>query len=222
MAWDPVWEEVFKQQAWGKYPGEELIRFVAKNFYNASDRRKVKLLEVGCGPGANLWYMAREGFSIYGMDGSETAISQARERLDRECPGWSGNLLVGDIGKLPFDDEFFDAVVDCEAIYCNTYEQSKNIYKEMARVSKGGGRLFTRTLATGSWGGDQTGKNVGRNAWLVSEGHMLHKGYTRYTDYDEIEDMCCGFRIVEVELLTRTIEGRRHEIREWVIVGEKP
>lgn len=33
MAWDPVWESIFTNQAWGRYPGEDLIRFVAKNFY---------------------------------------------------------------------------------------------------------------------------------------------------------------------------------------------
>jgi len=38
MAWDPIWERVFSSQAWGKYPGEDLIRFVARNFYAAPDR----------------------------------------------------------------------------------------------------------------------------------------------------------------------------------------
>ncbi len=56
----------------------------AQNFYNASDRKAIKILEVGCGPGANLWFMAREGFSVYGIDGSEHAIELARRRLDSE------------------------------------------------------------------------------------------------------------------------------------------
>lgn len=25
MTFDPVWEEIFRSQGWGKYPGEELI-----------------------------------------------------------------------------------------------------------------------------------------------------------------------------------------------------
>ena len=25
MAWDPVWENIFSNQSWGKYPGEDLI-----------------------------------------------------------------------------------------------------------------------------------------------------------------------------------------------------
>ena len=60
MSWDATWEEVFRQQEWGKYPGEDLIRFVARNFYNVEKRSDIKILEVGCGPGANLWFIARE------------------------------------------------------------------------------------------------------------------------------------------------------------------
>src|SRR5438105_645758 len=91
-SWDPVWEDIFKSQPWGRYPGEDLIRFVARNFYKAPSRSSVRILEVGCGPGANLWYMAREGFSVFGIDGAPTALELARLRLDREVPGWSGEL----------------------------------------------------------------------------------------------------------------------------------
>jgi tRNA G46 methylase TrmB len=52
------------QQEWGKYPPEHVIRFVARNFYRVPDRKYVHLLEVGCGPGANVWFMAREGFAV--------------------------------------------------------------------------------------------------------------------------------------------------------------
>ena len=37
MAWNNVWEQVFSSQEWGKYPGEDVIRFVARNFYNLKD-----------------------------------------------------------------------------------------------------------------------------------------------------------------------------------------
>ena len=26
MSWDPVWEQVFSSQAWGRYPGEDLAK----------------------------------------------------------------------------------------------------------------------------------------------------------------------------------------------------
>lgn len=221
MVWDPVWEEIFNQQGWGsKYPSEDLIRFVARNFYKAPVHRDVKILEVGCGPGANLWYMAREGFTVYGNDGSQIAVSRAREFLNQEVPGWSGELWVGDMGKLPYENEFFDAVVDHEAIYSNSYEDSKLIYQELARVLKKNGKLFSRTFAVGCWG-DGIGQKVGHNAWIVSEGPILNKGYARFTDLSEIPDLLTGFKITEVELITRSLENRRYEIKEWIILAEK-
>ena len=33
MAWDSVWDGVFRENEWGKYPDENLIRFVAGKYY---------------------------------------------------------------------------------------------------------------------------------------------------------------------------------------------
>jgi len=184
------------------------------------NRRDVRILEVGCGPGANLWYIAREGFSVYGIDGSTAAIENAKRRLDKELPGWQGELRVGDIIKLPFAADYFDAVIDNEAIYCNSFEDAKQIYSEMARVTKPGGKLFSRTFAAGSWG-DQTGQNVGHNAWLTAEGPAQNKGYTRFTDSGEIKDLIAGFTLDSVELLSRTENNGRNCIKEWIIIGRK-
>lgn len=222
MSWDPVWEEVFRNQAWGKYPGEELIRFVARNFYRAADRSAVRLLEVGCGPGANLWYLAREGFSFVGIDGSPTAMEQAASRLDAECPGWRarGTLHVADIATIPYPDGAFDAVIDNEALYCNPWEVAQGIYAEMARVTRPGGKLYSRTFAEGTWG-EGSGQPAGHHAWYCDEGPLAGKGYARFTAEDEIDALLVGWRATSVELLRWTLDGRRHEVCEWILLGEK-
>lgn len=140
MAWDNTWEEVFSNNEWGKYPAESLIRFIARNFYKVNKRESIKILEVGCGPGANLWYMNREGFTVYGIDGSETAIKKAEKRLKEDIWDGKGNysLQVGDIISLPFEDNFFDAVIDCEVTYANKYDEAKRMFAEMHRVVRGG------------------------------------------------------------------------------------
>lgn len=222
MAWDPVWEEVFSRQAWGQYPGEELIRFVARNYYGAPDRAKVRALELGCGPGANLWFLARQGFAFTGIDGSATAVAQAAERLDAECPGWRerGAVRVSDMQVLPYGDASFDMVIDHEAVYCNAFDTSVTIYQEAARVLKPGGMMFVRTFASGSWG-DGSGEALGHHAWLCSEGPLAGKGYSRFTAFDEIASLLEGFDILAVEELASTREQRQHMVREWIITGVK-
>lgn len=210
----------FFSQQWGRYPSEELIRFIAGNFYKVDNRKDIKILEVGCGPGANLWYIAREGFSIYGIDGSKSAIEIAKTRLDGECNGWHGGLFVDDFSKLSFEDEYFNAVIDHEAVYCNSYAQSKKIYNDIRRVLKKNGKLFVRTFAKGSWG-DGTGELVGHNAYKTAEGPLAMKGYSRFTCYDEIPDLLDGFKIEQIELINRTVNNGKNNIKEWIVIASK-
>lgn len=219
---DAVWDNVFASQPWGKYPSEDLIRFIARNFYETPNRNQVRILEIGCGPGANLWYLAREGFRFVGIDGSPIAIAQASRRLDEECPGWRehSELHVGDVKNLPFPDKAFNAVIDHECVYCNNFENSKHIYSEVHRVLRNGGTLFARTFASGCWG-DGTGQQAGHNAWFCAEGPMVGKGQARFTSIEEIPVLLHEFKILDIELISRSTNERQQVITEWIINARK-
>lgn len=220
MVWDSTWEMVFSSRPWGKYPPESLIRFVARNCYAVEDRSAVRILEIGSGTGANLWYCAREGFSVWGVDGSPTAVKTARERLDRECPGWTGDVLVQDIVHLPFPDEWVDAVIDIEALSCNSFSDARKIVLEAYRVLKKQGRFFSKTFATGCYG-EKTGTHVEGNSWIPAVGPLSSIGIVRFTDFSEIEKLYSPFAIETLELEQRSIESRTYEIKEWVIEAVK-
>jgi len=32
MVWDKIWDKVFTEHEWGRYPAENLIRFIANNY----------------------------------------------------------------------------------------------------------------------------------------------------------------------------------------------
>jgi SAM-dependent methyltransferase len=220
MTWDPSWDQTFSTQDWGRYPSEDVVRFVAKYFYKCPDRSAIKLLELGSGPGANLWYMAREGFSVYGVDGSKVAIEMARRRLDTDLPSWQGVLLVGDIGSLPYPDNTFDGIIDNEAIYANLFDSAKAIYAEVFRVLKVGGWLFSRTFATGCIG-EGTGEAVGKKAWKADLGPLAGKGLSRFTAFEEITELLGAFKVHKVESIQRTTENQSYHIKEWVILAQK-
>lgn len=220
--WDPVWDEIFRSQAWGKYPGEDLIRFIARHFYGRPDRAAVRVLEIGCGPGANLWFLAREGFAFAGVDGSEAAIRLAGERLDAECDGWRtrGEVAVHDIAKLPFADASFDAVIDSQAVYANPKAVAQVIFAEAARVTKPGGKLFSRAFAEGCWG-DGTGESLGDDAWICDQGPLKAKGMSRFMKEKDIPAIHQGWNVTSIEKISRTMEGRRHTVEEWIIWADK-
>ena len=68
-----IWEETFVKKEWGKYPSIPLVKFIASNFYEVADRSHIRILEIGCGTGANIWFMAKEGFQVYGIDFSQSS-----------------------------------------------------------------------------------------------------------------------------------------------------
>ena len=220
MAWNDTWEKVFSTRPWGKYPPESLIRFVAKNFYSAPDRKKIKILEIGSGTGANLWYCAREGFSVFGVEGSKTAAQISRQRLDSECPGWSGDVVVGDIVKLAFANETFDAVIDVGALCCNSFEDTKRILSDAHRVLKQNGRIFSKTFATGTYG-EKTGQNVGTNAWMPTVGPLSSIGLVRFTEFNDIKYLFGEFHLESIEQEERSMNNMANKIKDWVIEGVK-
>ena len=218
MAWDPVWEDVYRSRPWGQYPGEDVIRFVAGNFFNVSDRAAVRLLDVGSGAGANLWFLAREGFSAYGIDGSETAVRLARERLDRECPGWrrgDAGVLAGDIAQMPYPDGYFDGALDVVAGCYSDFDAACRIYSELARVVRHGGKLFVRTFARDCWG-DGTGSRVATDMWTCSEGPLAGLGATRFTAPDDVPQLLAGWQVDRIEQ-SSVSEGGHHHIRHLLI-----
>lgn len=221
MTWNPIWETVHRSRTWGQYPGEDVIRFVKGRFARTAERSRVRLLEVGCGGGANLWFMAREGFCVHGLDGSPTAVEAARERLDREIPSWSevgGAVQVGDLTKLPYPDATFDAVLDVVAVCYCSFEEAKQAYREMARVVKPGGALFSRMFARGCWG-DGSGEPAGRNGWTCSEGPLKGLGATRFDPEEDVAELLQGWRVSGIERSGFTLQERQHAIRHLVVEG---
>ena len=59
---------------------------MARNYYSAADRKNIKVCDMGCGSGANTWYLCNEGFDVYGFDGSESAIEQAKIVMNGSPP----------------------------------------------------------------------------------------------------------------------------------------
>ena len=224
MGLDPRWEEIFSTRPWGKYPAEEFIRFLAGHCYRAPDRRAVKVFEAGFGTGANLWYAAREGFTVCGLEGARAGWELACARLDAEVPGWrdhGADLRVGDLCRpLPWPDASFDVVLDSDAVTCNSFEEAGGIYRELHRVCKPGGRLYVRTPATGSWG-EGTGEPSGRGQWQCAEGPFAGTGVVRFTREDELAELLGPWRIEQVEETSRTLGNRRHAVREWVVHAVK-
>ncbi len=217
MGWDNVWEKVFSEQEWGKYPAESLIRFIARNFYK-KDRKNVKILEIGCGPGANIWYLSREGFDTYGIEGSQTAVERAKIRLKSD--NLNADIIKGDILKLPYKDNHFDAVIDVECIYSNSLHDSEIILREVQRVLKNGGLFYSRTFSNNMYIG-KSRDDIGEMEYSnISDGPFEGKGFARLMDKAAIDNLYGAiFEVLSVDKLEETQNNGARIISEWVIIS---
>lgn len=217
---DPVWEQLFSAQEWGKYPPEHVVRFVARNFYGAAKREEVKLLEVGCGPGANVWYAASEGFDVCGIDGSPSAIRKARERLQNI--ELKATLKVGDFcNKLPWPDESFDAVIENLSLYTNRRARIKQAVSEIRRVLKPKGKFQSCWFNTETWG-HGLGNEVEPGGFeKITEGPLKNRGFCLFVEESDIEEILDGFNIESMETVSRSMQNRTRLVTELVVVATK-
>ena len=230
MSWEPIWEQVFLKQEWGQYPPEELIRFVARNFYGAPDRKEIRILELGCGPGANVWYLAREGFEAHGIDGSKTAIANAGRRMHAE--GLTANLQVGDIMFLDqmCPKDHFDAVIDISCLQHNKVSAVDSILQQALHVLKPHGKIFAMMVTTGTLGDGmgqevEPGSFVGNPSWHGAsflEVPLHGEALKHYFTLEEIQRLFARFIDVQIDSLLRSMSNRQYWYKQFLVEGTKP
>lgn len=219
---DPIWEKKYSEGHAEKYPWDMVVSFVFRNAPRDRARNEVRILEVGFGTGSNLWFAAREGFAVAGVEGSSSAVKFAQEWFKREQ--LSGDLRVGDFTQLPFENEIFDLVFDREALCCVGKQAHKQAISEVHRVLRNGGKFLFNGYAdshsssrTGEVGLDEIRTNI-NGGTLVDVGQLY---FVSRTEIDEFFNE--GWKLHQIQRREWTemlnAEGGIHA--EWMVVAEK-
>lgn len=112
--------------------GEQLDRYLP------ADGSGLRILDVGCGTGHHMKALARKGYAVAGVDGSEAMLAHARANN----PGVE--LHLADVDHLPFPAATFDYVLCIEVL--RYLRDPEPCVREMARVLRTGGvSLVTAT-----------------------------------------------------------------------------
>lgn len=194
------------------YPNEELLRFLGSYYFSmpVEERKTLRILEVGCGSGANLWMIAREGFEAHGIDLSNEGLDLCRLMLDR----WqvSAHLKQGDMTATGYPDAYFDAVVDVFSANCFDEKNFSTFLDEVARILKPGGRFFSYTPSKNN----DSFRDPGPSRWIDPstldgirrESSPFYGQYYpfRFTDPQEFETLLTerGFATLRNERIGRT------------------
>ncbi|MBW1507919.1 SAM-dependent methyltransferase [Campylobacter jejuni] len=221
---EKIWENIFSQKEWGKYPSENVIRFIARNFYNVQDRSKINILELGFGTGANLWFCAREGFKVSGIEWSKTGIERFRARLkDENLSTQIEQIEIGDyLEKLDlFKNESFDAWMDSYSLAYNDFEKTKQIIKKAMKKLKIGGKFFSITPSLYNEGFEKDA-NLGYHLVKPVSGTDAFTGVIRYCDEEDLKRLYEGegYKITSIKIhIQKDLEKQLNEL--YIIEGER-
>jgi len=217
-----TWEQIYREGHEQKYPWDSVVSFIFRNAPKNIDRSKIKILEVGFGTASNLWFAAREGFDVSGIEGSPTAVDVAKEKFRSD--GLAGDLQVGDFTSLPYDAAIFDLALDRGALTCVGKETQKQAIDEIRRCLKSGGKFFYNCYAdshsgyrSGTYGPDGVRLNSTEET-LVGVGQIF---FTSRKDIDYF--FAKGWKLHQVQRREWTdmlnAVGNIHA--EWVVIAEK-
>lgn len=143
------YKELFENYA-GKYDNEVFTQgtigecdFIEKEInYN----KNIRILDIGCGTGRHAIELAKRGYTVVGIDLSESQIKSAKEKALK------GNLQIdfhqSDARNLSFSHEFDLVIMICEGAFplMETDEMNFQILQNAANALKSNGKLIFTTL----------------------------------------------------------------------------
>lgn len=106
-----------------------------------------KILDIGCGTGRHAIELTRRGYSVMGVDLSESQLRKAREKAETE--GLDVRFRREDARSLPFEGEFDMVLMLCEGGFplMETDEMNFEILKNAAKALMKPGKLIFTTLS---------------------------------------------------------------------------
>jgi ubiquinone/menaquinone biosynthesis C-methylase UbiE len=154
-----------------------------------------KVLDVGCGGGRHLLYLAKQGFEVYGTDRSSAGLTISRERLEKE--GLQATLRRCDMTEVPFADQFFDAVLSTSVLHHNTSDNVAMAVGEIRRALKEGGLLFATLVGEGDYK-EGLGEEIEPGTYVCDSG--IETGVTHhFFARPQVEALLHGFEMMSLK-----------------------
>lgn len=108
-----VWDRIYRRnEQISVWPWSDLVSIVMR--YAKPTTNDLKVVELGCGAGANIPFFLSLGVEYFSVEASEVIVS----RLHRIYPELEKNIIVGDFTEILPSGEF-DLMVDRGALTCN-------------------------------------------------------------------------------------------------------
>lgn len=233
MGFSIEWEKTYQTGAHNSvWPWSEVVSLT--NRYFKGDKSGLRVLELGCGAGANIPFFAAIGAEYCGIEGSATEVAKLQERY--ECDRGTGKcargenclitVLSGDFTEyLPFEGEF-DLILDRGSVTHNsTADIRKTIALSYEKLRKGGYYFGLDWFST-NFGVFSDPEEV----YDVIDDHtrVFHSGYfeglgnVHFSDADHIQELFRQMTMIELyEKINTYAIPKDKKIAYWSFVAQK-
>jgi SAM-dependent methyltransferase len=188
-----AWEEIYgKGELLERDPHPEIAK-VAELFEKSGIKR---ILDLGSGGGRHTVYLAERGFDVYGLDSAPTGLAYTVVVLGKR--GLSGHLTLHDMITLPYDNNYFDAVISIQVIHHNKIEGIRKTIAEITRVLRSEGFIWI-TMPVSKNEPSSRQEEVEPGTFLPLDGR--EKGLPHhYFRLDEIAPLFPSFQILDLHV----------------------
>lgn len=144
------WYEILFENYGKKYDNESYTQgtigeceFIEKEI---NYDRKLKIIDVGCGTGRHTIELSKRGYSVTGIDLSESLLEKAGEKAKQN--NLTIDFLKYDARDLPFENQFDVAIMLCEGGFplMETDEMNYEILKNVSKALKDKAKFIFTTL----------------------------------------------------------------------------
>ncbi|MEW6607906.1 MAG: class I SAM-dependent methyltransferase, partial [bacterium] len=177
-----------------------------------------RILDLGCGNGRHLIYLAKKGFNVYGIDISQKSLQITQNWLNQE--GLTAELKKNTLTQIPYPSEYFDVVICLGTLDHILIKEAKKGIQEIERVLTQKGILF---LALRSDRDTECGKGeeIEEKTFLLPgdvEGNLPQ----HFFSLNEIKELLVNFEITDFECRERLmgLDLSKKDSR-WIITAQK-
>lgn len=206
--WDKIYQDFQKGGvAWATLDGKLNQRF--KKFVTSVKFSQKSALDIGCGTGNYLEFLADNGFTVAGIDSSQTAIAITNKRLNGEV-----SARVADMFTFRIPSSKYGLILSLSTIHHGHKPQIKRLWQRIYESLPAGGRIFITLPSEAQFGVWRTFKDrklIAPGTFVPLSGPekgLPHSFFSR----DEAKRLAADFRNVSV---------RKNNIGLWEVTGEK-
>jgi SAM-dependent methyltransferase len=214
MSFSQEWESVYTaQKQLSIWPWSDLVSYVMR--YSRPTQKGMRVLEIGCGAGANIPFFVKLQADYYAVDGSSAIVKVLQDSF----PLLASNICVCDFTQnIPFQGPF-SLVVDRAALTHNSTASICRCLDLLRSKMPSGSRYigidWFSTLHSDFCKGEEDGDRNTRNK--IVQGQFAHIGRVHFSDATHLRALFDGFEIIQMEekIVRRIVPDDDHVFASW-------